>query len=82
MDSRSGYGRVGTGERRSISSDDAIAAMSSHGSRGQACEKWERPVRQYDAQNLDTNKAAMLAHNQQDPEWYRYVRLSATSVET
>ena len=47
--------------------------------------EWERPVRQYEAQNLDTLrdtiKAATLAHNPQDSEWCRYVRLSATSLQ-
>ena len=38
-------------------------------SRGQALEEWQRPVRQYEAQNLDTIKEATLAHNPQDPEW-------------
>ena len=41
--------------------------------RGQALEEWERLVRQYDAQSCDTLqdtiKAAILAHNPQDPEW-------------
>ena len=32
-------------------------------SRGQVLQEWERPVRQYEAQNLDTVKAAILAHN-------------------
>ena len=54
-------------------------------SRGQALEEWERPVRQYEAQNLDTLrdtiKAAILAHNPQDSEWCRYVRLSATRLQ-
>ena len=50
-------------------------------SRGQALEEWERPVRQYEAQNLDTIKAAILAHNPQDSEWCRYVRLSATRLQ-
>ena len=39
-------------------------------SRGQALEEWECPVRQCEAQNLDTIqdtiKAATLAHNPQD----------------
>ena len=55
------------------------------GSRGQALEEWECPVRQYEAQNLDTLrdtiKAATLAHNPQDSEWCRYVRLSATRLQ-
>ena len=41
-------------------------------SRGQALEEWKRPVRQYQAQNLDTIKAAILGHNPQDSEWCRY----------
>ena len=52
---------------------------------GQALEEWERPVRQYEAQNLDTLrdtiKATTLAHNPQDSEWCRCVRLSATSLQ-
>ena len=48
-------------------------------------EEWECLVRQYDAQNLDTLrdtiKAAILAHNPQDSEWCRYVRLSATRLQ-
>ena len=51
------------------------------GSRSQALEEWERPVRQYEAQNLDTIKAAILAHNPQDSEWCRYVGLSATRLQ-
>ena len=55
------------------------------GDRGQALEEWERPVRQYEAQNVDTLrdtiKAAILAHNPQDSEWCRYVRLSATRLQ-
>ena len=51
------------------------------GSRGQALEEWERPVRHYEAQTLDTIKAAALAHNPQDSEWCRYVRLSATRLQ-
>ena len=51
------------------------------GSRGQALEECECPVRQHEAQNLDTIKAAMLAHNPQDPEWCRYVRLRATRLQ-
>ena len=54
-------------------------------SRGQAFEEWERPVRQCEAQNLDTLgdtiKAAILAHNPQDSEWFRRVRLSATTLQ-
>ena len=51
------------------------------GSRVQALEEWECPVRQYEAQNLDTIKAAILAHNPQDSEWCRYVRLSVTRLQ-
>ena len=55
------------------------------GSIFQALEEYECPVRQYEAQNLDTFrdtiKAAILAHNPQDSEWYRYVRLSATRLQ-
>ena len=55
------------------------------GSRGQALEECECPVRQYEAQNVDTLrdtiKAATLAHNPQDSEWCRYVRLSATRLQ-
>ena len=53
--------------------------------RGRASEEWECAVRQYEAQNLDTLqdtiKAATLAHNPQDSEWCRFVRLSATSLQ-
>ena len=63
-------GRVGAGEQRS---------------RGQALEEWERLVRQYEAQNVDTLrdtiKAATLAHNPHDSEWCRCVRLSATRLQ-
>ena len=55
------------------------------GNRGQALEQCECPVRQYEAQNVDTVrdtiKAAILAHNPQDSEWSRYVRLSATRLQ-
>ena len=55
------------------------------GIRGRALEEWECPVRQHEAQNLDTlrdtMKAATLAHNPQDSEWCRYVRLSATRLQ-
>ena len=55
------------------------------GSRGQAMEECECPVRQYEAQNVDTLrdtiKAAILAHNPQDSEWCKYVRLSATRLQ-
>ena len=55
------------------------------GSRGQALEECECPVRQYEAQNVDTLrdtiKAATLAHSPQDSEWCRYVRLSATRLQ-
>ena len=47
-------------------------------SRGQALEECERPVRQYEAQNLDTIKAAIIP---QDSEWCRNVRLSATRLQ-
>ena len=54
------------------------------GSRGQALEECECPIRQYEAQNVDmlrdTIKAAILAHPQ-DSEWYRCVRLSATRLQ-
>ena len=54
-------------------------------SRGQAFEECECPVRQCEAQNLDTLqdtiKAAILAHNPQDSEWCRCVRLSATRLQ-
>ena len=60
---------MGASEQRTISSDtDAIVQCPLTGSRGQALEEWERPVRQYEAQNLDTIKAAILTHNRQDPE--------------
>ena len=55
------------------------------GDRGQALEEWERLVRQYEAQSSDTLqdtiKAAMLAHNPQDPEWRRHVGLNATRLQ-
>ena len=43
-------------------------------------EDWEPPV-QHEAQNLDTIKAAMLAHNPQDSECCRFVRLSVTRLQ-
>ena len=53
-------------------------------SRGQALEECECPVRQYEAQNVDTLrdtlKAALLARNPQDSQWCRCVRLSATRL--
>ena len=55
------------------------------GDRGQALEEWERLVRQYEAQRSDTIqdtiKAALLAHNPQDPEWRRHVGLNATRLQ-
>ena len=55
------------------------------GDRGQALEEWERLVRQYEAQSSDTLqdtiKAAILAHNQQNPEWRRHVGLNATRLQ-
>ena len=54
-------------------------------SRSQALEECECPVRQYEAQNVDTLrdtiKAAILARNPQDSEWCRCVRLSATRLQ-
>ena len=54
------------------------------GDRGQAMEEWERHVRQCEAQCSDTlqdtSKAAMLAHNPQDPEWHRHAGLNATRL--
>ena len=48
-------------------------------------EEWERLVRQYEAQSSDTLqdtiKAAILAHNRQDPEWRRHVGLNATRLQ-
>ena len=49
--------------------------------KGQSLEECERLVRQYEAQYLDTIRAAILAHNPQDSEWCRYVRLSATRLQ-
>ena len=53
--------------------------------RGQALEEWERLVRQYGAQSAytlqDTIKAAILAHNPQNPEWRRPVGLNATRLQ-
>ena len=74
-------GRVGAGEQRSMSSDaDAVAAMSSHGKQRSSLGGVGTSCTQYEAQNLDTLrdtiKAATLAHNPQDSEWCRYVRLS------
>ena len=50
------------------------------GDRGQAMEEKERLVRQCEAQSSDTLqdtiKAAILAHNPQDPEWRRHIGLS------
>ena len=55
------------------------------GDRGQALEEFERHVRQYEAQSSDTLqdtiKAAILAHNPQDPEWRRHVGLNATRLQ-
>ena len=55
------------------------------GHRGQALEEWERLVRQYEAQSLDTLqdtiKGAILAHNPQDPQWWRHVGLNATRLQ-
>ena len=55
------------------------------GDRGQTFEEWERLVRQFEAQSSDTLqdtiKAAMLAHNPQDPEWHRHVGLDATRLQ-
>ena len=52
------------------------------GSKGRALEEWECPVRQYEAQNLDTLRdtfeAAILAHNPKDSECCRLVGLSVT----
>ena len=48
-------------------------------------EEWERLVRQYEAQSSDTLqdtiKAAILAHNPQDPAWRRHVGLNATRLQ-
>ena len=48
-------------------------------------EEWERLVRQYEAQSADTLqdtiKAAILAHNPQDPEWRRHAGLNATRLQ-
>ena len=51
------------------------------GSKGLVLEEWQCPVRQYEAKNLNTIKAATLAHNPQDSVWCRYVRLSAKAAE-
>ena len=55
------------------------------GERGQALEGWERLVRQHETQSSDTLqntiKAAILAHNPQDPEWRRHVGLNATRLQ-
>ena len=55
------------------------------GDRGQALEEWERLVRQCEAQSSDTLqdtiKAAILAHNPQDPEWRRHVGLNTTRLQ-
>ena len=48
-------------------------------------EEWERLVRQNKANGpdtlQDTIKAAILAHNPQDPEWRRHVGLNATRLQ-
>ena len=53
------------------------------GSRGQALKEWERLVRQYEAQNVDTLrdtiKEATLAHNPQDSEWWRQIEPDETA---
>ena len=72
-------GRVGAGTQRTVPGDvDAVVG-------GQALEEWERLVRQYEAQSSDTHqdtiKAAMLAHNPQDPERRRHVGLNATRLQ-
>ena len=55
------------------------------GDRGQALEKWERLVRQHEAQSSDTLqdtiKAATLALIPQDPERRRHVGLNATRLQ-
>ena len=55
------------------------------GERGQVLEECQRLVRQYEAQSSDTFqdtiKAAILAHNTQDPEWRRHVGLNATRLQ-
>ena len=55
------------------------------GDRRQALQEWERLVRQYEAQSSDTLqdtiKAAILAHNPQDPAWRRHVELNATRMQ-
>ena len=55
------------------------------GDRGQALEEWERLVRQCEAQSSDTLqdtiKAAILAHNPQDPKWRTHVGLNATRLQ-
>ena len=51
------------------------------GSRGQALEECECPIREHEEQNLNTIKEVILAHIPQDPEWCRYVRLSATRLQ-
>ena len=55
------------------------------GDGGQALEEWERLVRQYETQSSDTLqdtiKAAILAHNPQNPEWRRHVGLNATRLQ-
>ena len=62
-----------------------LLQFSFAGDRGQALEEWERLVRQYEAQSSDTLqdtiKAAILAHNPQDPEWRRHVGLNATRLQ-
>ena len=75
------------GAQRTVPSDaDAVAAVSVCGrQRGQALEEWERLVRQYEAPSSDTLqdtiKAAILAHNPQDPEWRRHLGLNATRLQ-
>ena len=80
-------GRVGAGTQRTAPSDaDAVAcSFRLRETEVRPWREWERLVRQYEAQSSDTLqdtiKAAILAHNLQDPEWRRHVGLNATRLQ-
>ena len=77
---------MGAGEQRTVPSDaDAVAVVSACVRHRSSPGGVERLVRQYEAQSSDTLqdtiKAAILAHNPQDPEWWRHVGLNATRLQ-
>ena len=77
---------MGAGTQRTVPSDTgAVAADSVCGGQRSGLEEWERLVLQCEAQSSDTLqdtiKAAILAHNPQDPEWRRHVGLNATRLQ-